>query len=372
MLMDDSKLSSVVDRLKERGLDGLIVYSRGISFVLHPAYLYYFSGLRPMGPNTAAIISKSGEAVLLVEPPWDSARARAKTWIGDVRGTSRFREDLASILRHCNMTGSIGVIGQDEMRSDLHETLSKVARAVVADEIVEDLARKKTERELRIVRETGDVADIGFKAFIKHARVGIREYELLAEMEFAMRAAGADDIFNLISSGTHNHAMHAPTDRRLASGDIVIAEITPAREGQFVQLCRTVVLAEPGTLLKQKYGILTEALERSLKEVRPGNPASSLSRSMNKVIGDAGYSKYCYPPYMRARGHGFGVGSIAPGPVIDDHTNVSLERDQVVIVHPNQYFPETGYLACGETVLVAEAGLERLSKTETRLYWNEA
>ncbi len=369
--MDESKLNSVVDRIREKGLDGLVIYSSGISFVLRPAYLYYFSGCRPMGPNTAAIVSKSGKAVLLLEPPWDSARSTAKTWIRDVRGTSDFRGDLAGILRHFNMTASIGVVGWDEMKPDLYEMLSKVARTEVVDDIVEDLAREKTERELRIIRETAAVADIGFKAFVKYARVGIREYELLAEMEFAMRSAGADDIFNLISSGTHNHAMHAPTDRRLAPGDVVIAEITPAREGQFIQLCRTVVLGEPGPVLKEKYGILTEALERSLREVRSGNLASLLSTAMNRVIGDAGYEKYCYPPYMRARGHGFGVGSIAPGPVIDDHTNVNLQRDQVLIVHPNQYFPETGYLACGETVLVTDTGPERLSETETRLYWNE-
>ena len=32
---------------------------------------------------------------------------------------------------------------------------------------------------------------------------------------------------------------------------------------------------------------------------------------MNRVISAAGYAEFCYPPYMRARGHGFGVGSIA-------------------------------------------------------------
>ncbi len=55
------------------------------------------------------------------------------------------------------------------------------------------------------------------------------------------------------------------------------------------------------------------------------------------------------PPYMRSRGHGFAVGSIAPGGEIDDKMKVNLEKYQVIAVHPNQYIPETGYLACGET-----------------------
>jgi len=89
------------------------------------------------------------------------------------------------------------------------------------------------------------------------------------------------------------------------------------------------------------------------------------------VISDAGYGEYCYPPHMRARGHGFGAGSIAPGGVIDDDTTALLEKNQVVVIHPNQYLPETGYLACGETYLITEDSYDKLSKTETKLYVNE-
>ena len=42
-----------------------------------------------------------------------------------------------------------------------------------------------------------------------------------------------------------------------------------------------------------------------------------------------------------------------------------------MVVHPNQYLPETGYLACGEMVLVTETGAEILSNRETRLYVKE-
>jgi Xaa-Pro aminopeptidase len=105
--------------------------------------------------------------------------------------------------------------------------------------------------------------------------------------------------------------------------------------------------------------------------MRAEAPAALLSRAMNKVISNAGYDKYCRPPYMRARGHGFGVGSIAPGGTIDDNIKDILLKGQVVIVHPNQYLPETGYLACGETVMVTETGIERLAKTKTLLYKKE-
>ena len=70
----------------------------------------------------------------------------------------------------------------------------------------------------------------------------MREYELAAEVESAMHAAGAEDNFGLIGAGSHNVAIRAPTDRRLEAGDVIVGEITPCYRGYFAQLCRTLVL----------------------------------------------------------------------------------------------------------------------------------
>ena len=66
-----------------------------------------------------------------------------------------------------------------------------------------------------------------------------------------------------------------------------------------------------------------------------------------------------------------GLGSVSPGGVIDDETAAPFEKGQVVVVHPNQYLPETGYLACGETVLITDTGYERLQESLTQLYVKE-
>lgn len=368
MRNDNIKLNKALNLLDQSRLNGLIIFSNGTSSILRPNYLHYFSEFKPLGPRNAVIISKSGEVAILVEPAWDAPRASRKSWISDVRGCSNFLKELKEVVREFKITGSIGLAGSKEMIQELYAGIKEETNIVLADGIIEEIAREKTEKEMEIVRRTAQIADIGSNAFLKHVRVGIREYELVAELEFAMRSAGADDIFILISSGKHNNEMHEPTDRRLQEGDIVIGEITPAFEGQFIQLCRTVVLGKAPPILLEKYEILLRALNGSLKQIRTGASASSITVAMNQVISEAGYAKYCGPPYMRSRGHGFGVGSIAPGAEIHDRMKVSLERHQVIAVHPNQYIPETGYLACGESVMVIDDGFERLSNTETKLF----
>ena len=39
----------------------------------------------------------------------------------------------------------------------------------------------------------------------------------------------------------------------------------------------------------------------------------------------------------------------------------------VFVMHPNQYIPETGYLMCGETVVVARNGARALSARQAQL-----
>ena len=366
-----SKLDKALGAVKQRGLDGLIIYSNGTCSMLRPTYFYYFAELRPMGPDNALVISKSGDVVLLVTPEWDGARASQNSWVKDVRSTADFLKDLVAVMRGFGMTRSIGVVAAAEMVEKTYLTVSQEAKIEPADDIVEEIAGRKTEKELENVRKTAEIADTGFNTFLEYARVGIKEYELSAEMEYNMRKAGADDNFTLLSSSKHSYAMHTPTDKRLEEGDLVLGEITPLRHGQFIQLCRTIVLGKPSPLIVEKYDMLVRALDHALEAIKPGVPAGMISINMNKVISDAGYKEYCYPPYMRARGHGMSVGSIAPGGTIDDSTKQPLAKNQVIIVHPNQYLPETGYFACGESILVTGTGFERLAKTETKLYVKE-
>jgi Xaa-Pro aminopeptidase len=358
--------------LQERRIAALIVYSDGSTNILRPSYLRYFAGYAPLGPNAAAIVAANGAATLIVEPFRDAARVARQTWIGDVVGTDSFSDSVRDAIARLGVSGRVGLAGGREMPYPVYDALARVASLEPADDVVETIAREKTPAELERVRRAAAAADAGFEAFRSSARVGVPEYEIVAEVEYAMRLAGADDNFILLSTGPHNRAMRAPTDRRVEAGDIVIGEISPVIDGQFVQLCRTVSVGPPSPALATAYELLLRSYQSSLARVRAGVPASLVATAIDDVLTEAGYGEYCRPPYMRTRGHGFGVGSVAPGALIDADTSAPLFVNHVIVVHPNQYLPETGYLACGETHLVTLDGCERLARTETRLWINEA
>lgn len=371
MTVTNRKLDEIVGHLRERGLGGLVIYSDGACNILRASPLRYFAGVQPIGPHSAVVVSASGRVALLVQPAWDVTRTRRRTWIDDVRAAEDFPAALADACRRLELTGAVGLAGGREMPEPLFAALAGAADVQPADDVIDAVARHKSAEEMALVRKAAAAADAGFEAFRRASRVGAREFEIVAEVEYAMRCAGADDNFILLSTGPHNTAMRAPTDRQVTRGDLVIGEITPVCDGQFVQLCRTVAIGEPDSRLVAAYALLLRAYHAAVGALRAAVPASIVATTIDDVLTGAGYGEYCRPPYMRTRGHGFGVGSVAPGALIDADTREPLLDQQVIVVHPNQYLPETGYLACGETFMVTPTGAERLARTETKLYVNE-
>ena len=80
---------------------------------------------------------------------------------------------------------------------------------------------------------------------------------------------------------------------------------------------------------------------------------------MNAPIIAAGYEAYTRPPYMRTRGHSMALGSMDPEIAADSEQ--ILHEGMVFVMHPNQYLPDTGYLMCGEPVIITQDGAQALT-----------
>ena len=55
-----------------------------------------------------------------------------------------------------------------------------------------------------------------------------------------------------------------------------------------------------------------------------------------------------------------------PGDLSEDN-DMRLEEGMVFVMHPNQYIPETGYLLCGEPVLITPDGAQSFSERNAEL-----
>jgi Xaa-Pro aminopeptidase len=244
------------------------------------------------------------------------------------------------------------------------EMLAHPARA--EDRLASHFARIRSAEELSDSRRATVIAEEGYKRLLDVARPGMREFELAADIYTYMKGLGAEDNFLLMSASQHNLAVRAAGRRVLEKGDVILGEITPCYHGQFVQICRTAVMGRTSPLLQDKYQLLQEAMRRGMDAAVPGATVSQACEAMNDVLRKAGYGDYCRPPYMRVRGHGLGITSDQPGDLtVDNHT--IFEEGMIFVMHPNQYIPETGYLMCGEPVVISHNGAISLSERDSVL-----
>jgi Xaa-Pro dipeptidase len=359
-------LSRVRQAMRDKGLQTLLVFDSGRHNFLRMNYVAYLTDFISVGPETLLLIPLEDEPTLFLSPAWDIDRAKEESWVGHVEPWDGLWNRLG------NPIGKAGLAGREAMNVDFYEELVKSLNQppVNAKDILENMARRKSEFELERLRRAAAIADAGVQALHEDARIGLKEFELAAIVEHEMRSLGAEDNFGMVVANQHNQALHPPTDRIVRSGDIIIGEITPCIGGLFVQICRTMVLGKPAPEVSAKYGILKTAMGLGMEAARTGAPASAIAAAINGTFVEAGYEKYCRPPFMRVRGHGLGCGSFAPGS-LEDNNQTELEEGMTFIIHPNQYLPETGYLTLGDTVVMTKTKAQSLMRSSWDIYVKE-
>jgi Xaa-Pro aminopeptidase len=362
----DSRMAKIRAAMGEQQLDTLLIYDSGRHNFLRMNYVAYLTDFISVGPETIVVLPLEDAPSLYLSPAWDVARAEEETAIRKVRP---FRDIWPRLAK---LSGRTGLAGREAMHAGLHEEIRKALNhtPVNAKDIIENLARRKSPFELERLKRAAAIADAGVQALHQEARPGLKEYELAAIVEYQMRSLGAEDNFGMVVANSHNQALHPPTDRIVQAGDIIIGEITPCVGGLFVQICRTMVLGAAPAVLREKYGILKNAMRLGMDAARAGAPASAIACAINGTLIEAGYEKYCQPPFMRVRGHGLGCGSSAPGN-LEDGNQTALEAGMSFIIHPNQYLPETGYLTLGDTVVMNDRQAESLAQSSWDIFVKE-
>jgi Xaa-Pro aminopeptidase len=234
--------------------------------------------------------------------------------------------------------------------------------------LVDRLLMHKLPEEIAALRRAAALADDAYVAFQQAAKPGRRQYELVADIEAYLRSRGCPDNFMIIGSGGKDVlGMTPPSERRIAPGDLVTTELTPALEGYFVQICRTLVVGQATDTQRRAFALFREALEAGIAAVRPGATAGDVARAENDVFRKYGLGEYTSSKWTRVRGHGLGLFCDSKPHLLED-VDTPLVPGMALIVHPNTYHPDVGYLVLGDAVVVTETGAEVLTKTARELF----
>jgi Xaa-Pro dipeptidase len=364
----DARIDAVLRRMAEEGIELLIACSDGMQMPDRPDPVFHLSGFRSLG-ESFVLLRRDGGKKLIVSPSADSERAAAWQGPGVCMATDHLVGALTRELADCKTSaGRVAIVGIDALPHLLAEHLLTFHKSAILsfDDAFYRANGRKTAAEMERARRAAAIAEQGLERLLELARPGMRECDLAVDLNCHMKSQGADDNFLMLCASPHNPAVMPSSNRKIEQGDILLTELTPCYEGQFVQICRTVAVGATRAELQEKYDLVLRAMWAGIETIRPGIPMSQVCAAIDQVLILAGYAEYCRPPHMRRRGHGLGCGSVAPGDVAVNNDTV-LQEDMIFVVHPNQYLPETGYLMCGEPVRVTATGAETLSKKTAAL-----
>src|SRR5438874_6024352 len=283
MGIQEIRLTETARFLEREALDGLVAVNFGHNSFLESHAVFVLSGVRPIG-ESAVVVDRSGGSTLIVTPAWDLERARALSHTGTTIGTDDLPEALASVLEERRIGGMKTVtVGLCAIGQGLAQKVEAVlgGKARTNESFIRTLARIRSAEELAAARKATEIAEAGYQHMLSCVRPGMREYELTGELYCAMKQQGAEDNFLLMSASQHNLAVRAAGGRILDVGDIILSEITPCYQGQFVQICRTTVIGEPVPAMREKFALLQEAMRAGQAAAVPGAPLRAVTKRMN-------------------------------------------------------------------------------------------
>ena len=342
--------------MSQKGCQNLIAYSNAAK----PDNVFYLSGYNLYAGEAWAVFNQKGEVSLWFTEAWDAERAKEQSWAEQILLLEPGQ--LPTLPTEGVFLSGLNIMPRKHA-GQLQHVLSDAKNG---NSILEEAVLVRTTGDMNYLRKAAQIADQGFQSAVEVLRPGITQLELLAEIEYTMRRLGATDNFQLMASGTHNKSMAVGTEKQIESGDVLLFEITPAVDSitYSAQLCRTITMGKASDVIKEKYAILKEAMESAIDIIRPGVTICEVFEVQNKVFRREGYGEYCMPPYMRTRGHGLGL---AQAFNVDADNHLPLEEGMSLVIHPNQYIPEIGYLTLGEMILVTASGCESLTTLDHNL-----
>jgi len=344
--------------LERQGWDAAVIYGNG----WRAEFLRYVSDFGICEGHGVAIVTRHG-VTLLVESPFEAERARTECpgvsvhLVGDIFG---------AVSQHLDGYDRVGAAPAAFMPSGLVGALP--VGTADASALLAEILMLKAEAEVEAVHNAARMADEGYAVFRAATRPGRMEYEIIAEVEAFFRSRHCADHFVIIGAGgTEIRGMHPPNDRKVKKGDVVTTEITPSMDGYFAQLCRTLVVGEPTDVQRRAFSVYVDATEAGIAAVRAGVTAAHVAKAENDVFRARGLGEYTTSQYTRVRGHGLGL-TVDGGPPILESEDRVLEDGMTIIVHPNTYHPDVGYIVLGDAVAVTKTGSRRLAATPLALF----
>ena len=273
-----SRKDKIIKLLKEEKLDALLMFRQ--------ESMYWLTGYDTFGYVffQTLVLDQKGNIILLTRAP-DLRQAQNTSNINDIRiwvdkNGSNPTEDLKVILDELNLKGkkigieyeAYGLTGRNALR--LNKSLENYCLIEDTSELVTKLRVIKSSEEINYVKKAANLADKALNEVWKHAKAGVSESKILAEMNRVIFEGGGDYPANEFIIGSGKNALlcrYQAEKQILNSQDQLTIEWAGTFRHYHSAMFRTIPIGKADTKHYKMHEACIEALNNCENKLKPGN-----------------------------------------------------------------------------------------------------
>lgn len=353
----EGRVDTVRARMREDGLDGLVVYGRGDD----DGHVGYLTNLVSKVPHYGRTVVLTDDSIALFNERSSRTESviRRTTWVEDVRFSDDVVADSLAELGDAGID-AVGTVGFEYMpydQWDSNQGAIEDASVTRFDETFSELRSLKSPRERDQVRRAARIVSELLGAVEDHFDGPTTERAIEREVDRLARHRGVRDVRFLVSNTGVDAGHFRPAEPIGVPPDRPFAVYSAVNyEGYWAAAIRTLRI-DGATPAPEVFGEAEDAYERFLGELHAGSSTKAVASVVGEALAGTGVS------LASEYGLGRGVGlDVAEAPSLGGGTDVPLRADVTVAPQLVLDADGAGLLGFGDTVLLGSDGPEVLTR----------
>ena len=369
-----NRKEKTLNSMKNEGVDALIMFRQ--------ESMYWLTGYDTFGYVffQALVLDQKGNVILLTRAP-DLRQAQNTSNISDIRiwvdkDGANPADDLKIILDELNLKGkkigveyeAYGLTGRNALR--LNTVLQNYCSIEDKSELITKLRVIKSDEEISYVKKAANLTDQALDEVWKHAKAGVSESKILAEMNRVIFEGGGDYPANefIIGSGKNALLCRYQAEKQILNNqDQLTIEWAGTYRHYHSAMFRTIPIGKADPKHHKMHEACVEALKNCENKLKPGNKIGEVFDVHAKTFDDRGFKN----SRMNACGYSLGA-TFSPNwmdwPMLYTGNPYEIQPGNIFFMHMILMDSENQLaMNLGETYLVTEKGNERLGNQKLDL-----
>lgn len=342
-----------------------------VAVIMDRENLIYFAGIEDL-EGGSLVIPASGEPMLFCL--WlDAKYVKEKSGIENVVPYVFPKENVSQKTADC-----VANLGIDKPRVGFtryfislkdFQCLQESVPGIEIGDIAEacyKIRSVKDEEEIAYISKASEFLSYGMEAAVKAVKPNVKETEILAEADYAMKKAGSEGASFRMQVLRHDRQqlVHPYAgDYVIENNQPVVIHLGASYKGYTAKMCRTIFLGNVQEETVEIYKTLINAQDIAVNNLLPGVKTSQVYNAVYKYINEQGYGNM----FINYIGYGIGIRQSEFYPIIGKNVEHTLQDNMVVdVLLPTIYKPKIGGPRITDTILIKDNGYKYLTNYDRK------